>query len=349
MWWMRRQDDDVGRKHRREGGIFTISLDFELHWGTRDKRTLSQYGANILGGRKAIPALLDLFTEFGIHATWAVVGSLCFDNPAELASNLPDVLPRYEDRRLEPFSELTAIGTGARDLKYFFAPELVALIRRTPHQEIGSHTFSHYYCLESGQTADMFEADLNAMRRVIRKKFAVEPQSLVFPRNQFTSRYLGLCAQNGIVAYRGNPASWAYEPRSGREETKLSRVIRLADSYANLTGHHGHRIDKGKFSVPLDVPASRFLRPFTKKLRVLEPLRLRRIVRDLTYCAENDLLYHLWWHPDNFGADTDANLAFLRKVLVHFKELENSHGMRSLGMREVAEHAGVQPAEACVQ
>lgn len=337
----RRQDDDdaVDGKGRRDG-IFTISLDFELHWGTRDKRTLSQYGANILGGRKAIPALLDLFTEFGIHATWAVVGSLCFESPAELASNLPDVLPRYENRRLEPFSELSALGEGTRDLKYFFAPELVALIRRTPHQEIGSHTFSHYYCLESGQTADMFSADLNAMRKVIRQKFAMDPQSLVFPRNQFTSAYLGLCAQNGIVAYRGNPSSWAYEPRSGSEETKLSRAIRLADSYVNLTGHHGHRMDKRKSSLPLDVPASRFLRPFTKKLRILEPLRLRRIERDLTYCAEKGLLYHLWWHPDNFGADTEANLAFLRKVLLHFKELEKSHGMQSLGMLEVAEMLG---------
>jgi hypothetical protein len=34
-----------------DGGAFVISLDFELFWGVRDKRTISGYGPNILGVR----------------------------------------------------------------------------------------------------------------------------------------------------------------------------------------------------------------------------------------------------------------------------------------------------------
>jgi hypothetical protein len=32
--------------HMRNGGAFVISLDFELRWGVRDKRTIADYGRN---------------------------------------------------------------------------------------------------------------------------------------------------------------------------------------------------------------------------------------------------------------------------------------------------------------
>ena len=35
-------------------GALVISLDFELLWGVRDKRTIADYGPNILGVRKAV-------------------------------------------------------------------------------------------------------------------------------------------------------------------------------------------------------------------------------------------------------------------------------------------------------
>jgi hypothetical protein len=56
-----------------------ISLDFELFWGVRDKRTIGNYGRNILGVREALPAMLALFRDYGIRATWATVGLLLFD------------------------------------------------------------------------------------------------------------------------------------------------------------------------------------------------------------------------------------------------------------------------------
>jgi hypothetical protein len=47
----------------RDSGAFVLSLDFELLWGVRDKRTVADYGSNILGVRRVVPALLDLFTQ----------------------------------------------------------------------------------------------------------------------------------------------------------------------------------------------------------------------------------------------------------------------------------------------
>ena len=64
-------------------GTFVISLDFELLWGVRDQRTIADYGANILGVRQVVPALLDLFAERNIACTWATVGLLFFATTAE--------------------------------------------------------------------------------------------------------------------------------------------------------------------------------------------------------------------------------------------------------------------------
>ena len=325
-------------RHCSSPGIFTISLDFELYWGTRDHRTLASYGSNILGCQTAIPAMLELFEEFEIHATWAVVGFVLFADKEDLGSYVPKVVPEYAEARLNPYPAIDEIGRGDRVREYFFAPELVARIRATPFQELGTHTFSHYYCLEEGQTPAAFEADLTAAREATRAKFGSEVQSLVFPRNQFNARYLELCRRAGIRAYRGNQRSWVYEPKKGAEETKLRRAIRLVDSYINLTGHHGHRVS-GAPAQPIDVPASRFLRPWSRSLRLLEPLRLRRIEHDLAHCARHGLLYHLWWHPDNFGANTRENVRFLRGILERFRSLREEHGMRSLTMGEVAELA----------
>ena len=64
----------------------------------------------------------------------------------------------------------------------------------------------------------------------------------------------------------------------------------------------------------------------------LENLKLRRIRNSMTYAAKNNLLYHLWWHPHNFGQNTDKNMDTLKRVLEHYKKLELKYGFRSLTM-----------------
>lgn len=55
-------------------GDFVISLEFELLWGVRDHADRHSYGRNILGGREAIPRMVDHFARHGVVATWATVG-----------------------------------------------------------------------------------------------------------------------------------------------------------------------------------------------------------------------------------------------------------------------------------
>ena len=72
-----------------------------------------------------------------------------------------------------------------------------------------------------------------------------------------------------------------------------------------------------------NVAASCFLRPYAPALERLEPLRLRRIASALDQAAKTNRIFHLWWHPHNFGAHLDENIAFLRKILERFSELRD--------------------------
>ena len=92
-----------------------------------------------------------------------------------------------------------------------------------------------------------------------------------------------------------------------------------------------------KASYPYNIPASRFLRPYSPKLKALESLRLKRIKDDITYAAQNGLTYHLWWHPHNFGVNIEENLAFLTAILKHFQYLQQTHAMESVTMAELSE------------
>ena len=85
-------------------GIFTISLDFELFWGVRDHRTLQTYGENIRNVHRVVPRLLELFSQYDVHCTWATVGFLFFGEKKEMMSYLPVELPKYKKKEYDPYS-----------------------------------------------------------------------------------------------------------------------------------------------------------------------------------------------------------------------------------------------------
>src|SRR5689334_8603090 len=124
-------------------GVFVVSLDFELHWGVRDRVAVqSSYRRNLSGAREAIPRMLSLFQEYEIAATWATVGFLFAQSKSEAATYSPAIKPAYKKVRLDPYRE--RYGDNELNDPLHYAPSLITLIQSTPRQEIGCHTFSHY-------------------------------------------------------------------------------------------------------------------------------------------------------------------------------------------------------------
>jgi peptidoglycan/xylan/chitin deacetylase (PgdA/CDA1 family) len=320
-------------------GSFVISLDFELHWGVRDKRSVDAYRENLLGARAAIPRLLESFASHGIHATWATVGMLFAADREELTRFVPTRRPRYRDPGLDPYRGLEALGRDEAEDPFHFAASLVERIAATPGQEVATHTFSHYYCLEEGANSESFRADLDAAIAIAIRR-GVSLGSLVFPRNQYDDDALMIAAERGLKAFRGARPDWMYRPTPGSEQTLLRRAPRLLDAYLPLSrsGRVRPRVTRSGL---VDVPGTRFLRPWSRRLASLEPLRVARVLREMTAAARSGGLCHLWWHPHNFGRDLEENMAVLETVLRHFRELERRYGMVSQTMAEAADTIAV--------
>lgn len=316
-------------------GIFIISLDFELYWGMRELASLKDedFRQQLLGVYQAVPAILELFKQYNIHATWAVVGFLYFQDAHKLRSNLPSELPEYKNRALSPYREIEC--SDPSDNKFQFCPKLIELIQQYSGQEIGTHTFSHYYCLEDGQTQAEFQADLQAAIKTANQA-NLETKSLVFPRNQYNEDYLTAIAELGLTSYRGNETHWLYDWDGGKGNNLGRRLLRLTDSYLPISGRHCYSMEQLKTQYPINIPASRFLRPYSAKLKPLDPLKLKRITSCLNYAAQEGLVYHLWWHPHNFGTNLEQNLEFLAQILEYYQDLNHKYDLQSLSMGEVA-------------
>ena len=150
-----------------KSGIFTVSLDFELYWGLRDQTTINEYEANLKGVKIAIERMLELFDKYDIHTTWATVGFLFASDIEELKVLSPEQKPSYHNTKLNPYKYIS----DSDDLLQYchFVPEIISKICSHKNQEIGTHTFSHYYCLEKGQTAEEFSSDIKAAIETSRK------------------------------------------------------------------------------------------------------------------------------------------------------------------------------------
>jgi peptidoglycan/xylan/chitin deacetylase (PgdA/CDA1 family) len=361
-------------------GIFIISLDFELHWGGFDKWTLKSvagsglpaspqnpggarakpgtddvylpvdkldYKNYFLNTREVIPEMLTLFAAHETHVTWATVGILFHKDKISLLNHAPQLKPAYEEQQLSAYHYMVNKGIGEDEESdpFHFAPSLVKKILATPFQELATHTFAHYYCNEAGQTPEQFRADLKAAVTSA-ALFGVELKSLVFPRNQFNADYLKVCYEEGITSVRTNPLDWFWKIDSTQSESMWKRLNRGLDAYFPVGQKNTYLMQSLKIvpGLPLFIPASRLLRPYNPKEYYLNTLKIDRIKGEITRAAKAGEVYHLWWHPHNFGAYPKESLSGLKEILNHYDHCKREYGMQSLSMGEIANQLTGNPA-----
>lgn len=313
-------------------GALVISLDFELVWGIFDHIELKDKVLYFNNTLYAIPKMLEIFENHDIKVTWATVGMLFNESWDEWEANIPDLLPTYDKTVLNPYAYGKAHQKSGYD-HYFFAPNLIKAIQSVNGQEIGTHTYSHYYCLEKGQTVAQFEADLLKANHLA-NQFDIKLHSLVFPRNQFNKNYLEVCAQNQIETVRTNPDDWYWD--TTKPDTLFSKLARTGDAYIPL-GKKSYTIESVHSDTVVCQKASRFLRP-QHKLSVLNTTRLARIKTEIKAAAKNGEVYHLWWHPHNFGVDTENSLKALKEIALLYQHCNQVYGMESLTMKHISDN-----------
>lgn len=317
-------------------GKFVISLDFEMFWGVEDTQSIAGYGRNVQGEWQAIPRMLGRFRTHGVRATWATVGAIMCRDYRE-----------WRTRRRTRTPSAAAPGPCA-DLEdalvkqnptLFFARPLVERILETDGQELATHTYSHFYCQARDATPEGFLDDL-ARARSLAAEMGAGFRSIVFPRNQVSREFLAVLPAAGIRVYRGNSQHWLYRNGDAVPGGMAGRIMRFADAFVPLSGSCCRReqID----GALVNVPASAFLYAWSALAEPLMALRLRRIKQGMSEAARTGALFHLWWHPHNFGVNLEANLAMLDEILLHYRRLADRFGMTSQCMGAFAGMADAQ-------
>ncbi|WP_121346383.1 polysaccharide deacetylase family protein [Gillisia mitskevichiae] len=317
--------------NKSTNGFLVISLDFELLWGVFDKVDHKEKVNYFKNTRKVIPEILGLFSEYDIHCTWATVGMLFNENWEEWRMNIPEISPNYKNTALSAYNYGKALNSPETEF-LCFAKDLIQQILNTPFQEIGTHTYSHFYCLEDGQTLASFKGDLeNSIK--LAKQMGIELKSLVFPRNQFNEDYLKVCYELGIENVRSNPTDWYW--KDTQNDSLKNKIFRTGDAYLGLNNKSYKltdlNIERGK---PLSQKAGRLLRSYSAN-KFLNNLKLERVKSEMTSAAKNNEIYHLWWHPHNFGDDPKNNLKDLHILLEHYKQCTQDFGFQSTNMEEL--------------
>ena len=317
-------------------GQFVISLDFEKYWGIFEGLGIKSNVKSIETVDTVIERLLVICDHYNVKLTFATVGLLFNKTKEEFIINTPSDLPSYANTNHSPYSKIDGIGANELTDNIHYGNYMLKKIVANGNHEIGTHTYSHYYCLEEGQTIDQFEADLKMAIKVAADNKIIL-KSIVFPRNQVRKEYLKVCYDNGITSYRGNENKEIYESKTYIEsKRKQHRMLRLLDAYINITGNHIYALDKLKPYQILNIPSSYFLRPYNKKLSFIEKFKIIRVKKAMKEAAQQNKLYHLWFHPHNFGNNIDENFKNFEEILKYYVELNNKYGFESRTMTQLS-------------
>ena len=163
---------------------------------------------------------------------------------------------------------------------------------------------------------------------------ASDMRSLAFPRNQNSSEHTHTAAALGIDVYRGEASGWLYKPRTSEQITRPFRLMRFLDGAFPVSKDQVAKVSTNGSSI--NVPASRFLRPLSRASSIYNTLHIWRIQAEIESAARLGGVYHLWWHPHNFGRNMAINLARLDTILNTYRFCRDTYGMTSCTMRDLA-------------
>lgn len=312
-------------------GILVISLDFEMYWGLADCVDADKWEPINRKIYDVVPRLLNLFEKYEVHATWATVGGLMCNGWDEFYSYLPKP---YAPQTAVLLNNLEGISQqGMVDLdRMLFAPELVEMVHSRQGQEIGTHTYSHFYCDDETSTPEQFEMELNAAQRIAFAK-GYPFKAAVFPRNQVSEEYSNIVKKSDLLCYRGIESGWIAKIKE--KLGPIGSAIWYADNYFPLQSSCSYSVEEAAFLNSNNIRNSRFFKPFRPRYKAFEQLKLKRYFKEMEFAAQNGEVYHMYWHPHNFAENTEINFFQMEKLLLWYEELKEQYGMQSMNMSEV--------------
>lgn len=311
-------------------GIFTISIDTELAWGTFDHGGHIKYRDAYQKYRFIITKILESFKRYEISATWAIVGHLFLDSCSKENGKLHADIVRPKHRWFD--SDWFSCDPGADISKdnFWYGRDIVDMIKDTkPKQEIASHSFCHPIFSDAGCSRQTAESDI-AKCVALAKEEGIDLKSFTFPRN--SAGHLDVISQYGFRVFRGEDAAfYNLRPNILRKGMLLLSDIStvtppvvtpnmvLNDKLVEVKGSMLFRFAHG---------ASRF---------IPKGVRLRKAKKGIDKAIEEGKVFHLWLHPISFAWKTTELFEEFEEILKYAASRRKEGNLKILTLQQIGE------------
>ena len=277
-----------------------------------------------IAGRSGIFIFLD---EFGIVATWGVVGHL-FYAKCEECEECPIMEWREEHCSFEE-----VYGTSNR--LWYGADLIETLLTRGSQHEIAFHGYTHQAFDENAMSEKAARMEIQEWLRLAKRKGLV-PQTVIFPRDRVG--HLSLFAKAGFICYRGEEDL----PRLFRLRY-LGPLIKAIDHLLALSTLPVYELSGCKSSGLVNLRSSQNFFGFNRRIEMildslnLHRVRIKRMVAGVKRAAEEKKIIHIWAHP--WGFQTEKDIEKLRYLLGYVSDEVTKGRIQSIGMADLARRA----------
>jgi len=292
-----------------------ISLDLELLWGLKHRISspTDAYLANIENVPIVMDKLISVFEDYKILACVGAVSAINFSNSNDLCEFL-DSSGKAGEILSKEFDIFEGEKLFGQDM--FYNPKLITRLEKSDFIRMGSHSFIHYN-FSGGNNAELLAmAEIELSGKFLSEVKYNWDKFYIFPRNSYNKLLVEKLHHCGFEAYRGVANNFLYNNSLSNNYWK--RGLRLVDGSFKIA--EPSRMPKQSCNSKIfNDCATFFLRP-VKSNSYFANMQLKRLISHVDYCASNEIIPHLWWHPHNFGKDIDSNVSQLVKFFDIIKE-----------------------------
>ncbi len=314
-------------------GIFTLSLDFELVWGSRDLYAdpAPLIAQAQLTRERVFERLLSLLTTNGITATWATVGHLFLDSASRQDGLLhPTLTPPQHSWRSTPWFEGVPAGSEAEHPTWYGRSLLLRL--KDAEQDIGSHSFSHAIFGDPGCSRECAESEL-ARCVSAAADLGIELRSFVFPRNEIG--HVELLGKYGFTCWRSRAPVWYHDSRVPGVIRRAAHLVAVGAAVSPVTVLP-YRDPHGLWCIPA---SGSFLPTFGVRRFIPIRQRVRRAIRGIDAAAAERRISHFWLHPINLADHPKRLLDAMEQIIEHAARLRDQGRLEIHSMASIAAQA----------
>jgi peptidoglycan/xylan/chitin deacetylase (PgdA/CDA1 family) len=294
--------------------ILVVSISLELIWGyinAGNDTYVSLLRRDSSSGRRAVYELLGILDEYGIPATWAVVGHLLLDQCDKIDGTAHPDMPRFKENWYDADP-----CTNIRQDPLFYGRDIVERIMLSKvNHEIGYHSFSHVIFSQCSE--EVADAEIAKGLELARKEYGLSLRSFIFPQNK--AGHTDILRKYGFKAYRGENLWRAPHPVPSARRP-LQRVIN------SVTAHPAKPYwEAGVLNIPTSMLFGAYRLPTV-------PIRARLGLSDT---IRNGGVFHISMHPQDLSK---SNL--LKKQLrTFFTYVDNKRKRKELDVLTMGELA----------